>query len=229
VESKNPLEISPDELTIRIKRGEPIVIIDVRAREEAKDGFIPGAVNIPAGIMEYSGYRFPTYKESTIVVYGRDGSDPHALRAANTIAFWRYPNTMILKGGFKAYSQQGFKTARGEISADIKYERPYASNTISLETFRHYLDNNPGNVLILDVRDREEYEKGHFPGAVNFPLDELPFRLDEIDKKKEIVTHCISGIRAKIGYYILLKAGYKVKCLLASVGFDDSGIYTISD
>ncbi len=229
IESKNPLEISPVELKRKIQLGDPVVIVDIRDREETKGGFIPGAVNIPAGIVEYAGYRFPTYKEATIVVYGNDDNDLRAVQAASTIAFWRYPHTMILKGGFKAYTSNGFEIQKGDISTEIKYKRIYPSNTVPLERFRKYLGDNPGDLLIIDVRDQDEYEKGHFPGAVNFPLDQLPFRLDEIDRKKEIITHCVSGIRAKIGYYILLKAGYRVKCLLASVGFDDSGVYTISD
>lgn len=45
-------------------------------------------------------------------------------------------------------------------------------------------------VVVLDVRPREEYEAGHIPGAVSIPLDELPARLDEISADQEIVAYC---------------------------------------
>jgi rhodanese-related sulfurtransferase len=46
---------------------------------------------------------------------------------------------------------------------------------------------------LIDVRDRDEFVTGHIPGAKNIPLNELRDRLSEIDKKKKIVTVCLSG------------------------------------
>ena len=64
--------------------------------------------------------------------------------------------------------------------------------------------------LILDVRTKTEYARGHIPGALNIPHNQLRNRLSEIDvaKTEEIVVHCYSGHRAKIAKKILIKAGY---------------------
>jgi len=45
-------------------------------------------------------------------------------------------------------------------------------------------------VLVLDVRPREEFEAGHIPGAVSIPLEELRARLDELPSDLEVVAYC---------------------------------------
>ncbi|MGW1677307.1 ArsR/SmtB family transcription factor [Saccharopolyspora sp. NPDC002376] len=47
-----------------------------------------------------------------------------------------------------------------------------------------------GEVVVLDVRPREEYEAGHIPGAVSIPVEELADRLGDIPADQEIVAYC---------------------------------------
>lgn len=47
-----------------------------------------------------------------------------------------------------------------------------------------------GDVCLLDVRPREEYEAGHLAGALSMPLEELEERLEELPEDKIIVTYC---------------------------------------
>jgi rhodanese-related sulfurtransferase len=47
-----------------------------------------------------------------------------------------------------------------------------------------------GEVVLLDVRPREEYEAGHLEGAVSMPIDELARLAKDLPKKKEIVAYC---------------------------------------
>ncbi len=46
------------------------------------------------------------------------------------------------------------------------------------------------DVVVVDVRPREEYEAGHIAGAVSIPLDELADRLDELPEDAQIVAYC---------------------------------------
>ncbi len=46
------------------------------------------------------------------------------------------------------------------------------------------------DIVVLDVRPREEYEAGHIPGAVSIPLPELKRRLARLPKDKQIVAYC---------------------------------------
>ncbi|MGC5327406.1 ArsR/SmtB family transcription factor [Brevibacillus sp. SYSU BS000544] len=47
-----------------------------------------------------------------------------------------------------------------------------------------------GEVLLLDVRPREEYEMAHIPGAISIPIEELELHLASLPANKEIVAYC---------------------------------------
>jgi rhodanese-related sulfurtransferase len=47
-----------------------------------------------------------------------------------------------------------------------------------------------GDVVLVDVRPREEYAAGHIEGARSVPLDELERRLAELPSDREIVAYC---------------------------------------
>jgi rhodanese-related sulfurtransferase/DNA-binding transcriptional ArsR family regulator len=47
-----------------------------------------------------------------------------------------------------------------------------------------------GEVTVLDVRPRSEYEAGHIPGAVSIPIAELPTRLADLQHSHDIVAYC---------------------------------------
>jgi len=52
------------------------------------------------------------------------------------------------------------------------------------------------DTVVVDVRTREEFMGGHVAGSINIPLNEIPQRLDEIRKMKQIVLCCASGGRS---------------------------------
>ena len=46
------------------------------------------------------------------------------------------------------------------------------------------------DIVLLDLRDRDDYRGGHIQGAVSMPLDEIDKRYGELPRDKEIVTYC---------------------------------------
>ncbi|TWU05285.1 Coenzyme A disulfide reductase [Symmachiella macrocystis] len=64
--------------------------------------------------------------------------------------------------------------------------------------------------LLLDVRTAEEYAAGHFPDAVNIPIDELRSRLEELPTDRRIATYCQVGQRGYLATRVLMQAGYDV-------------------
>jgi phage shock protein E len=68
------------------------------------------------------------------------------------------------------------------------------------------------DVLLLDVRTKEEYLEGYIPEARLFPLNEIQqSTFFDFPKNKPIYVYCRSGRRSGIARKILKKHGYKVK------------------
>jgi rhodanese-related sulfurtransferase len=62
--------------------------------------------------------------------------------------------------------------------------------------------------FILDVREQDEWNDYHIPGATLIPLGELPSRLSEVPQDQTVVVVCRSGNRSASGRDILLNAGF---------------------
>jgi molybdopterin/thiamine biosynthesis adenylyltransferase/rhodanese-related sulfurtransferase/molybdopterin converting factor small subunit len=65
------------------------------------------------------------------------------------------------------------------------------------------------DVLILDVREPNEYQINRIPGSVLIPLGELPRRYAELPKDKDIVAHCKMGGRSAKAMEFLQTVGFK--------------------
>jgi hydroxyacylglutathione hydrolase len=63
-------------------------------------------------------------------------------------------------------------------------------------------------VLVLDVRNQDEWDDGHIPGALHIMLGTLPRRLAEIPAEKPILVQCRSGARSAIAASILKAHGF---------------------
>ncbi len=64
-----------------------------------------------------------------------------------------------------------------------------------------------GEVTLLDVRARSEWDEGHLPNATHTMLGFLPRRISEIPADKPIVVQCRSGARSAIAASVLQASG----------------------
>ncbi len=46
------------------------------------------------------------------------------------------------------------------------------------------------DALFIDVRDQDDYEAAHIPGALSLPLAELETRYRELPRQAELLTYC---------------------------------------
>lgn len=77
------------------------------------------------------------------------------------------------------------------------------------------------NVKFVDVRTEDEFETGHYPGAINIPLQKLRDKTEELKKlNSPLVVYCQSGGRS-----------YSATLLLKQLGFSDvynaGGLYDL--
>jgi rhodanese-related sulfurtransferase len=71
----------------------------------------------------------------------------------------------------------------------------FAFNDISLEDLKKGLDD--GSILLVDVREAEEYAAGHIKGALFNPLSKFdPAKLPVAPAGKKVVVYCRSGRRS---------------------------------
>ena len=75
--------------------------------------------------------------------------------------------------------------------------------------------------MILDVRQRNEYQAGHIQRAVNIELGELQEHLDGLPKEIPVVTVCAAGMRASMAGSILKRDGRENVKVLDSGGTQD--------
>jgi|SRR5713101_2895436 len=66
-----------------------------------------------------------------------------------------------------------------------------------------------GGAVVLDVRNPDEYNAGHVPGAKLIPLGELSARQDEIPGGDPIYVICATGGRSLAATKAMIEAGYR--------------------
>ena len=64
--------------------------------------------------------------------------------------------------------------------------------------------------IVLDVREQDEFDAGHIPGAILIPYTEIESKAEKMlgDKDALILVYCRSGRRSKIASESLAKLGY---------------------
>lgn len=99
-------EVSVSDVRKMINSKEKIIILDVRDRDEFETGYIPGAVNLSRGMLEFKISTLIPDKKAVIVVYcGVDLRGPLATRTLNEMG---YINAVNIIGGLKAWKAAGY-------------------------------------------------------------------------------------------------------------------------
>ena len=84
------------------------LVLDVREPDEYAAGCLPGAVNIPRGVLEFKIDSHPTFKdkkEADILVYCKTGG--RGALATEALLKLGYSNAINLAGGFTAWQENG--------------------------------------------------------------------------------------------------------------------------
>ena len=71
-----------------------------------------------------------------------------------------------------------------------------------------WLELDRNDALLLDVREPDEFSRGHIPKAINLPLSELRSRYAELPKDRDIWVCCAVGQRAYFATRFLTQHGY---------------------
>lgn len=69
------------------------------------------------------------------------------------------------------------------------------------------------NVVIIDLRNRAEYNAGHIPTAINIPYEELENRKLSLMRNMLLIFYCDRGNVSLLAARDLMKDGYNIKSL----------------
>ena len=210
-----------------IEKGMPHVLVDVRPTTEAEKGFIKGAVTMPVADIARNIDKFPPKDKKPPIMLYDQGSGDDAKIAAKELVAAGYPMVNVVIGGFDAWKTAGGGGESGPLATAMTYVPKPRPGSIAIDEFKKIAAENPANVLILDVRNREEGGAGMIKGALLIPDEEILDRLAEVPKDKLIVTHCSTGVRAEMAYHKLKEKGYNVKFLNAKIDINKDGTFTI--
>ncbi len=100
--------------------------------------------------------------------------------------------------------------------ADSFMEERDGAEAMRMEELREALEGD-AELTLIDVRPLDEYEAGHFPGAISVPVADLAGRMSELPKDSPIVAYCRGPycVMAATAVHQLREAGYQAARLEA--------------
>ena len=92
---------------------------------------------------------------------------------------------------------------------DTENDRELTYMNITAEEAKQIMDTEEG-YIILDVREQDEYDAGHNPGAILIPYTQIEAQAEDqlTDKDQLILVYCRSGRRSKIAADAIAELGY---------------------
>jgi adenylyltransferase/sulfurtransferase len=136
-------EVSPDEVKTKLDNGERPVLLDVREREEYRQGYVPGATSVPRGFLEMRVEETVPDKNAPIVAYCAGGT--RSLLAGRILKELGYTNVVSMRGGFTAWKNKGLP---------IREDRQFTAEQ-QIRYSRHFLlpeVGEAGQAKLLDAK-----------------------------------------------------------------------------
>ena len=204
-----------------------VVLIDTRGPEAAKKGHIQGAFAIALDKLVAAKDQLPLDTSVPIVLYGQDTGLDKIAPVISELAGWTDNHFLVLKGGYA-----GWKKAKGPVSTEkirtsiVYLPRPGPGEIVGDE-FMNIVNGEPEDKIVLDVRGADEVAAGKIAWATHISLDDLPSRLGELSKDKEIIVYCSTGMRASMAHNVLKKAGLSSRYLNDKVAFVEKRPYLL--
>lgn len=217
--------IGLETLREKMLNGENYILVDSRPIKKFLDGAIPSAISIPDKQFAEKRGMLPVDKANVEIIYYCGGYKcPLSHKSAVKARYLGYKKVTVAEAGYP-----GWKELYGA-GAGMQAQEGEVEGSIDTAQFLKVLKEDPDQFLFIDVRTPEEYAAGHFPPAINIPVDELEQRINEIPTDKPIVFSCATGARAGEAYYMFLDMRPDVKdvfYLEATNDFTEDNEYTV--
>jgi len=189
--------IGVEALKDMITKGESFLLVDSRPLVKFLEGSIPSAVSIPDSAFAKKQGLLPADKASTLVFFCGGYACPLSHSSAKKAMALGYANVKVCEAGEPAWVKK-----YGASSGGLKVQTGGVEGAINVEQFKKILAEKPDSIMLIDVRDPEEFAAGHSPSAVNIPVGELEKKLKDMKFDKPVVFVCATGSRSGEAYYM---------------------------
>ncbi|MEX2461406.1 MAG: rhodanese-like domain-containing protein [Paenibacillaceae bacterium] len=184
-------EYTPETANNLLKFDYSIVFADMRPESEFNEAHAIGAIHVP--------YKEETFHQAVKKVLSNEKSlilitdDP--IPAAKAAA-------VLTESGYHVMGFLNWKKWEDE-----QFPKAGLSEITAQHLNKQYQQDK--EIILVDVRSPEEWEKEHIPNTRNIPLLELEKRIHEFKPDQEIVTICgIGGGRSAAAYSVLRRHGF---------------------
>jgi molybdopterin/thiamine biosynthesis adenylyltransferase len=114
-------EVTVAEVAERRQRGEDVILLDVREKDEVRTGYINGAISVPRGFLEMQVTGQIPDRDQDVVVYCAGGV--RSLLAGRVMREMGYQNVSSMAGGITQWKDAGYPIVRDRQLSDEQLER----------------------------------------------------------------------------------------------------------
>ena len=215
------------------------MLIDARPKRMFDKGAIPGAVNISDSEFDQQVAKLPADKATPLIYYCGGLECVLSNKSADKARKLGYTNVKTYVEGYpewvRLYGEAAAPAAASSAAAATKaapsIEAGKEKGTISVASFERIMKENPGSLLLVDVRDAKEFNTGAIKGAINIPIGDVGKKLDTLPKDKPIVFLCGTGARAGEAYDTakLLRSELQTYFIDAEMKFNADGTFSVKE
>ena len=210
-----------------------LVLVDSRPKRAKYDkGHIPGAISIPDTYFDKQKDQLPEDKSKPLVFYCGGFHCKLSHKSAAKAIDMGYTNVKVFAAGYPAWKKVAATGGTQAAAAPAAIKAGGEEGSIDIAQFKDIVTNRPESVMLIDVRDPDEFKKGSFETAVNIPVDTLEGKIKTLPADKPIVFVCGTGARSGESYYMLQDLRPELKdvfYLEAELIFNSDGTYTLKE
>jgi len=201
--------VSAEWVKKQIDNNANMVLIDSRPKRKKYDkGHIPTALSIPDSQFAKLQDQLPADKSTPLVFYCGGMNCRLSHKSAQKAIDLGYTNVKVFAEGYPAWVAAYGKddttvaaSANKASSSQLKAGKEEGS--VDTDTFEKILKESPEQIMLIDVRDADEFKAGSFKTAVNIPVDQLEAKITTLPTDKPIVFVCGTGARSGESYYMV--------------------------
>jgi hydroxyacylglutathione hydrolase len=167
------------------------LVVDLRPTASFARGSVPGTLNVPLNnsFVSRAGWLLP-YDRDIYLIAGEDGE-------------------VVAQAAARELLLIGIERVRGWFGADALANAALPANqtipqvTVS-QTARRV---QAGRATVVDVRNTDEWVRGHIPGALHIPLGRITEHSEQLPRDRQVVLQCETGARSAVAASLLLARG----------------------